>query len=64
MGFLKRLKSLFSREKPDPAQALEEMRRTFRAKFHSFKLLLYANNTALQLMTEMEATLHGQKASA
>ena len=60
-NLLARLKKLFSREKADPAQLLEEMRRSFRGRFHAFKLLLYANNNALQLMTEMEATLHGQK---
>lgn len=62
MGKLvERLRKMFTREKPDPRAALEEMRRVFRAKFHAFKLLLYANNTALQLMTEMEATLNGRQ---
>ncbi len=60
-GFLQRLKTLFSREQPPSPEAMEEFRRAFRAKFHAFKLLLNANNTALQLMAEMETTLHGQQ---
>jgi pyruvate,water dikinase len=60
-GFLQRLKTMFSREQPPPAEAMEEFRRAFRAKYHDFKLLLNANNTALQLMAEMETTLHGQQ---
>jgi pyruvate,water dikinase len=61
-GFLQRLKTVFSRkEQPPPAEAMEEFRRAFRARFHAFKLLLNANNTALQLMAEMETTLHGQQ---
>ncbi|MEJ5329194.1 MAG: PEP/pyruvate-binding domain-containing protein [Desulfobaccales bacterium] len=61
-GFLTRLKKLFSRPpaKP-PAAAMEDLRRLFRAKFHAFKVLLNANNTALALMAEMETTLHGQR---
>ncbi|MCL6621640.1 MAG: pyruvate, water dikinase [Syntrophobacterales bacterium] len=61
-GFLTRLKNLLSRPpaKP-PAAAMEDLRRTFRAKFHAFKVLLNANNTALALMAEMETTLHGQR---
>ena len=35
------------------------MRAAFKARYHAFKLLLAANNTALQLMTDMEAALHG-----
>lgn len=61
-SFLQRLKAVFSRkEEPPPAEAMEEFRRAFRARFHAFKLLLNANNAALQLMAEMETTLHGQQ---
>jgi pyruvate,water dikinase len=61
-GFLQRLKAVFSRkEQPPPQEVMEEFRRIFRAKFHAFKVLLSANNTALQLMAEMETTLHGQQ---
>jgi pyruvate,water dikinase len=61
-GFLQRLKTVFSRkEERPPAEAMEEFRRLFRAKFLAFKVLLNANNTALQIMAEMETTLHGQQ---
>ena len=59
-----RLKEWFGKKEPEPAHLLEELRQTFRAKYHAFRLLLQANNTALQLMAEMEATLHGSRASA
>lgn len=56
---LQRLKRIFSRGEPTPALSLEELRAVFKAKYYAFKLLLAANNTALQLMTDMEAALHG-----
>jgi pyruvate,water dikinase len=56
---LQRLKQYFSRRKPEPPLSLEELRSVFKAKYYAFKLLLAANNTALQLMTDMEAALHG-----
>lgn len=58
-NLFKRLKSLFSGGKPAPPLSLDELRAVFQAKYHAFKLLLAANNTALQLMTDMEAALHG-----
>lgn len=62
MGFLQRLKTVFARkEERPPAEAMEEFRRLFRAKFLAFKVLLNANNTALQIMAQMETTLHGQQ---
>ncbi len=42
-----------------PALSMEELRAVFKAKYHAFKLLLAANNTALQLMTDMEAARRG-----
>jgi pyruvate, water dikinase len=61
-SIFQRLRTLFSgKEEPPPAEAMEEFRRAFRARFHAFKLLLNANNQALQLMAEMETTLHGQR---
>jgi pyruvate,water dikinase len=58
-GFIKKLKSLFSRGESAPPLSLDELRTAFKGKYHAFKLLLAANNTALQLMTDMEAALHG-----
>jgi pyruvate,water dikinase len=39
--------------------SLEELRAVFKARYHGFKLLLAANNNALELMTDMEAALRG-----
>jgi pyruvate,water dikinase len=39
--------------------SVEGLRAVFKARYHAFKLLLSANNTALQLMTDMEAALRG-----
>lgn len=54
------LKRLLAGEEPEPALTREELRAAFKARYHSFKLLLASNNTALQLMTDMEAALRGQ----
>ncbi len=58
-NLFQRLKQIFSKGPPTPELSLEELRAVFKAKYHAFKLLLAANNTALQLMTDMEAALHG-----
>jgi pyruvate,water dikinase len=60
-GIFQRLKGIFSGGEPEPPLSLEELRTVFRTKYHAFKLLLNANNTALQLMTDMEAALHGNQ---
>jgi pyruvate,water dikinase len=57
-NLLQRLKSYFSAERP-PGLSLEELRAVFKARYHAFKLLLAANNNALELMTDMEAALRG-----
>jgi len=59
-GIFQRLKSIFG-GKPVPEPSLEEVRTAFKTKYHAFKVLLNANNTALQLMTDMEAALHGNQ---
>jgi len=58
-NLFQRLKSIFSGGEPVAALSVEEMRSVFKTRYHAFKLLLAANNTALQLMTDMEAALHG-----
>ncbi|MCL4503780.1 MAG: PEP-utilizing enzyme [Deltaproteobacteria bacterium] len=58
-NLLQRLKSIFSGGEPEAVLSVEEIRSAFRSRYHAFKLLLAANNTALQLMTDMEAALHG-----
>lgn len=55
-----RLRNLFAGGEPEPALSMEELRAVFKARYHAFKLLLAANNTALQLMTDMEAALRSK----
>jgi pyruvate, water dikinase len=39
--------------------SVEELRAAFRARYHSFKLLLTANNKALEIMSDLEKALGG-----
>lgn len=60
---IKRLKKLFSREeiKPLSETSAKELSTAFKARYHSFKLLLAANNKALELMAELEGALRGNR---
>ena len=59
-GFFKKL---FFRKTPDgPADAqVDALRIEFRDRYHSFKLLLSANNKALEIMAGIEEALHGSR---
>jgi pyruvate,water dikinase len=59
-NLFQRLRNIFAGGEPAPALSMEELRAAFKARYHAFKLLLAANNTALQLMTDMEAALRGR----
>ena len=59
MGVFERLRSLLSRGSKQEPQSPEELRLAFRGRYHLFKLLLNANNKALDIMTEMEEALMG-----
>ncbi len=64
MGTLANLfRKLFSRgrqEEFSPAR-IEELRTAFKDRYHSFKVLLAANNKALEIMAEMEEALRGAR---
>jgi len=56
-NFIKNL--LPAKEKPPEPEDTETLRMTFRERYHSFKLLLSANNRALEIMAGMEQALMG-----
>lgn len=57
------IKKLLSRGEDEASLPIdvEELRTTFKARYHHFKLLLNANNKALEMMTEMERALLGNR---
>jgi pyruvate, water dikinase len=64
MGILAKLlgKLPFGRNKEQSSPAnVEELRTAFRDRYHSFKVLLAANNKALEIMAEMEEALRGAR---
>ncbi|MBW2708336.1 MAG: pyruvate, water dikinase [Deltaproteobacteria bacterium] len=56
---LDKIKRLFFKKQVLDEAALEELRNDFKARYHHFKLLLSANNKALDIMAEMEEALQG-----
>ncbi len=57
-GFFKKL---FTREQPGEAVNVDALRIEFRDRYHSFKMLLSANNKALEIMAGIEEALHGSR---
>jgi len=61
-GLSKIFQRWFSRKGEELSAAeVEELRAAFKARYHSFKLLLSANNKALEIMTEIEDALKGDR---
>jgi pyruvate,water dikinase len=57
LGLLEKI--LFNRKRRQ-AMDVEALRVDFRARYHNFKLLLNANNRALEMMGDIEKTLQGE----
>jgi len=55
------LKNIFFKKKILDEAEVEELRNDFKARYHHFKLLLSANNKTLDIMSEMEETLRGNR---
>lgn len=55
-----KIKSLFFKKRILDEAEVEKLRNAFKARYHHFKLLLNANNKALDIMAEMEEALHGR----
>ncbi|MGE4468589.1 MAG: PEP/pyruvate-binding domain-containing protein [Desulfovibrio sp.] len=58
IGLFKRLFGRTDIQEPGD-ERLEDLKADFKARYHSFKLLLNANSSALETMTEMEEALRG-----
>jgi pyruvate, water dikinase len=56
--FLKRILSR-GRKEEQSAESVQELRAAFTHRYHNFKLLLTANNKALEIMTDIEKALQG-----
>lgn len=61
MSFLVWLKKLFTGQDAAPALSAAELQAVFRRQYRNFRSLLTANNTALELMAEMEQSLEGAR---
>jgi pyruvate,water dikinase len=56
---LYRLKGIFRKKEKEGVESVEALRTDFKARYHQFKLLLTANDKALEVMAEMERALRG-----
>jgi pyruvate,water dikinase len=62
-AILKRISNFLGKRRgqaPRPT-SVEELRTLFKARYHNFKLLLSANNKALEIMADMEQALQGNR---
>lgn len=58
--FRRFLRRFFSKASTRAAEDVEQLRLDFKERYHDFRLLLNANNQALEIMAELERALHGQ----
>lgn len=58
---LNRIKNKFYKKTEIDIAEAERLRADFRERYHHFKLLLNANNKALEIMSEIETALKGEK---
>ena len=58
-ALLDQFKKLFFKNPEFTSGDIEQLRIEFKERYHSFKLLLNANNRALEIMADMERTLDG-----
>ena len=58
-ALLDQFKKLFFKKPEFTSGDIEQLRIEFKERYHSFKLLLNANNRALEIMADMERTLDG-----
>jgi pyruvate,water dikinase len=55
------IKHMMTKGRESDAENVEALRTAFKARYHQFKLLLNANNKALDIMAEMEEALKGAR---
>ena len=58
-GIIRRFKEIFLKKRKLDVAEIETLRNDFQSRYHHFKLLLNANNKALEIMSEIEDALRG-----
>lgn len=56
---INRLKTYLLRHREIKPEEVEELRNSFKSRYHNFKLLLTANNKSLEIMADIERALQG-----